>query len=63
MSSKTELPHKEAFTQYDTADYLKSEDDIVAYLEACRDEADDDPALIAVALDNVARARRMAQSN
>jgi len=48
-------------TRYDTADYLKSGDDIVAYLEACMDEADDDPALIAIALGNVARAYGMAR--
>jgi probable addiction module antidote protein len=52
---------KENFSRYDTADYLKSEDDIVAYLEACMDEADDDPTLIAIALGNVARAYGMAR--
>jgi DNA-binding phage protein len=26
---------KEIFSRYDTADYLKSEEDMVAYLEAC----------------------------
>lgn len=31
------------------ADYLKSAADMVAYLEACVDEAGDDPAFIAVA--------------
>jgi DNA-binding phage protein len=35
--------------EYDTADYLKSEGDMVAYFEACMDEAGDDPAFIAVA--------------
>ena len=52
---------KEAFARYDTADYLKSNQDIVAYLEACMDEAGDDPAFIAHALGNIARARGMAQ--
>jgi probable addiction module antidote protein len=47
---------KEKFSRYDTADYLKSEADMVAYLEACMDEAGDDPAFIAVALGNIARA-------
>lgn len=41
---------KERFSRYDTADYLKSEDDIAAYLEAVME--DGDPALItAVAAD------------
>lgn len=50
---------KESFSRYDTADYLQSEEDMVAYLEACWEEADDDPAFIAAALGNVARARGM----
>jgi len=52
---------KESFSRYDTADYLKSEKDIVAYLEACMEEAGDDPAFIAHALGNIARAHGMAQ--
>ena len=44
---------------YDSANYLKSEDDITAYLEACSE--DDDPALMAHALGAVARARNMSQ--
>ena len=52
---------KEKFTRYDTADYLKSDEDIVAYLEACMDEAGDDPTFIAVALGNIARAHGMVQ--
>ena len=52
---------KEKFSRYDTADYLKSEADMMAYLEACMDEAGDDPAFIAVALGNIARAYGMAR--
>jgi len=52
---------KETFSRYDTADYLKSEKAIVAYLEACMEEAGDDAAFIAHALGNVARARGMGQ--
>lgn len=52
---------KETFSRYDTADYLKSEEDMVAYLEACMEEAGDDPAFIAHALGNIARAHGMAQ--
>lgn len=47
----------ERFSRYDTADYLKSEEDIAAYLEVVME--DGDPALIAAALENVARARSM----
>lgn len=47
----------ERFSRYDTADYLKSEEDIAAYLDAVME--DGDLALIAAALENVARARSM----
>ena len=50
----------ETFSRYDTADYLKSEEDMAAYLEACLEEAPDDPAFIASALGTIARARGMA---
>jgi probable addiction module antidote protein len=50
---------KETFSRWDAADYLKSEDDIAAYLQACIEEAPDDPALVAAALGDVARARGM----
>ena len=52
---------RETFSRYDTADYLKTEDDVLAYLEAAMEEAGDDPTFIAVALGNVARARGMMQ--
>jgi probable addiction module antidote protein len=50
---------KEAFSRWDAADYLKSEDDVAAYLQACIEEAPNDPALVAAALGDVARARGM----
>jgi probable addiction module antidote protein len=50
---------KETFSRYDTADYLTSDEDMVAYLEACMEEAGDDPAFIAAALGNIALARGM----
>ena len=52
---------KEVFSRYDTADYLKSEEDIAAYLEAVMEEGGDDPAYVARALGVVARARNMCQ--
>lgn len=48
-------------TPYDSADYLKTEEDMALYLEACFEEASDDPAFIAKALGNIARARGMTQ--
>lgn len=52
---------KKTFSRYDVADYLKSEEDMAAYLEACMEEAGDDPAYIAAALGDIARARGMMQ--
>lgn len=52
---------KEKFSRYDVVDYLKTEEDIAAYLEACMEEAGDDAAYIATALGDIARARGMAQ--
>ena len=52
---------KETFSRWDAADYLKSEEDMAAYLQACIEEAPEDPALIAAALGDVARARGMVQ--
>ena len=42
---------------WDAADYLKTEEDVVAYIDAALD--DGAPALIAAALGDVARARGM----
>jgi probable addiction module antidote protein len=49
----------ETFTPYDTADYLKTDEDIAAYLEASAE--DGDPTTMATALGVVARARNMTQ--
>ena len=59
MATKKRM--KEVFSRYDTVDYLKSDEDIVLYLEACMEEAGDDPAFIAFALGNIARAHGMVQ--
>ena len=59
MASKKRV--KETFAPYDTADYLKTDEDMVGYLEACMEEAGDDPAFIADALGTIARARGMTQ--
>lgn len=51
----------ETFSRYDTAEYLKTDADMAAYLDACLEEAGDDPAFIAHALGVIARARGMSQ--
>ncbi|MHB1541162.1 MAG: addiction module antidote protein, partial [Steroidobacteraceae bacterium] len=50
---------KETFSRWDVADYLKSEADMAAYLEACLEEAPDDPTFLAAALGDIARAHGM----
>ena len=49
----------EKFSRYETADYLETEEDIRLYLEACQE--DGDPALLAAALGDIAKARNMTQ--
>ena len=50
-----------ATTRWDSAEHLKTDEDIQLYLEACLEEAGDDPAFIVHALGVVARARNMSQ--
>lgn len=52
---KTEL------RKWDSAEHLKTEEDIALYLDACFQEAGDDAAFIAKALGTIARARGMTQ--
>ena len=47
------------FTQFDIVDYLENEEAIIAYINAAID--DEDPDFILTALNDVARARGMAQ--
>lgn len=51
----------ETFTHYDSAEYLKTEEHVAAYMDAMMDEGGDDPAFIAHALGVVARARNVSQ--
>jgi probable addiction module antidote protein len=46
-------------TKWDSAEFLKTDEDIVLYLDACLEE--DDPALIVHALGVISRARGMTQ--
>lgn len=47
--------------KWDSAEHLKTEEDMALYLEACFEEAGYDAAFIAKALGNIARAKGMAQ--
>ncbi|CAD5378179.1 Putative addiction module antidote protein [Pseudomonas sp. OF001] len=51
----------EQFSRWDSAEYLKTEEDMANYLDACMEEAGDDPAFIAKALGTIARAHGMTQ--
>lgn len=48
-------------SRWDTAEYLKTEQDIQAYIEAVLEEGGDDPAFILQALGVIARAKNMSQ--
>ena len=50
---------KTATTPWDPADHLKTDEDMAAYLEAALEEGD--PALVAAALGDIARAKGMTQ--
>jgi len=47
--------------RYDTAEHLRTPEEMALYLEACFEEADGDAAFIAKALGNIAKAKGMAQ--
>lgn len=47
--------------QWDSAEHLKTEEDMVLHLQACMEEAGDDAAFIAKALGTIARAKGMSQ--
>lgn len=48
-------------TRYDVAEYLRTPEEMAAYLEACIEESDGDAAFIAKALGDIARSRGMSQ--
>ena len=48
-------------TRWDSAEYLKTEEDIQLYLNACLEEGGDNPAFMAHVLDVIARAKNMNQ--
>jgi hypothetical protein len=47
----------EQFTRWDSADYLKSEEEMAEYLDVCTETAGGDSGFIAKALGVIARAR------
>ena len=51
----------EQFTRFDSADYLKTPEDMAAYLDACFEEDPGDGSLIRAALNDIARAKGMTQ--
>ncbi|MDR1462006.1 MAG: putative addiction module antidote protein [Azoarcus sp.] len=55
------MSKKPKLRRWDSAEHLDSEEAIQYYLEACFEEAGDDPAFIVKALGKVARARGMTQ--
>lgn len=46
---------------FDVASHLRTTEEMAAYLEAAIEESDGDPAFIAMALGDIARARGMAE--
>jgi probable addiction module antidote protein len=58
---KETIMTKTVTTRYDVAEHLRTPEEMVAYLEACLEEADGDAAFIAKALGDIARAKGMTQ--
>ena len=48
-------------SKYDVVEHLRTTDEMVAYFEACLEEAPDDAAFIAKALGDIARAKGMSR--
>ncbi len=48
-------------TRWNSAEYLKTEEDMQLYLEACIEESGDDPSFIIHALGVIVRAKNMSQ--
>lgn len=48
-------------TRFEIAEYLRTPEDMAAYLEACLEESNGDAAFVAKALGDIARAKGMTQ--
>ena len=57
----TDMSKKLGLKKFDVADFLDSETNIAAYMNAVLAEAGDDPAFIAQSLGHIARARGMSR--
>ncbi|EJM64243.1 putative addiction module antidote protein [Pseudomonas sp. GM50] len=51
----------EQFTRFDAAEFLKTPEEMAAYLDACFEEDTGDGVLIRAALNDIARAKGMTQ--
>ena len=51
----------ERFTRFDAAEFLKTPEEMAAYLDACFEEDAGDDVLIRAALNDIARAKGMTQ--
>jgi probable addiction module antidote protein len=51
----------EKFNRWDAVDYLKSDEDMALYLDACLEDDPGDGSLVRAALNDVARAKGMSQ--
>lgn len=58
-TAKKTMPAGAALSAYDTAEFLRTPEEIAAYLEVVFEDYGDDPAMIAKALGNAARAQGM----
>ena len=47
--------------KWDSAEHLRTDEDMAAYLDACFEEAGDDPAFISKALGTITKANGMSQ--
>jgi len=52
---------KTTTSRYDVAEHLRTPEEMVAYFDACLEEANGDAAFIAKALGDIARAKGMSQ--
>lgn len=55
------MTKRETYRPFDAAEYLKSEEDMAAYLDAMIEESGGDHRMIAVALGDIAKAKGMTQ--
>ena len=61
ISSRANYMGKIKLRKWDSAEHLRTDEEMTLYLEACLEEAGDDPAFIAKALGTIARAQGMSR--